>query len=146
MISSMKTVKMYCWENYFDELIKVARAAEMSKIWLSRCFQAILTSIFTSGSKQIIFASFLVLMQTTTVANFSGNDFKIYLLYNGRNSLVPNRQINTFFFKAASSSSDMPSFDNSENVCMCRRPRDDLLQFFRTSASIRYREFVTLLW
>ena len=87
----MKTVKMYCWENYFDELIKVARAAEMSKIWLSRCFQAILTSIFTSGSKQIIFASFLVLMQTTTVANFSGNDFKIYLLYKGRNSLVPNR-------------------------------------------------------
>ena len=75
MISSMKTVKMYCWENYFDELIKVARAAEMSKIWLSRCFQGILTSIFTSGSKQIIFASFLVLMQTTTVANFSGNDF-----------------------------------------------------------------------
>ena len=80
MISSMKTVKMYCWENYFDELIKVARAAEMSKIWLSRCFQGILTSIFTSGSKQIIFASFLVLMQTTTVANFSGNDFKIFIV------------------------------------------------------------------
>ena len=72
MISSMKTVKLYCWETYFNRLIQVARAAEMSRIWNTQMLRGILTSCFTSGIKLIVFAAFLVFMNITNAEDFSG--------------------------------------------------------------------------
>ena len=72
MLNSMKTVKLYCWEAYFDRLIRVARSAEISKIWNTQLMRGLLTSVFLSGTKLIFFAAFLVFMYSTTAQGFSG--------------------------------------------------------------------------
>ena len=90
MINSMKTVKMYVWEAHFKRLIEKSRSKETSKIWWSQFLRGVLTSIFTSGAKLIIFPTILILMHNTTAEAFSAQNifFLIALLNVVRTSCV----------------------------------------------------------
>ena len=90
MINSMKTVKMYVWEAHFKFLIERSRKKEISKIWRSQFMRGLLTSIFTSGAKLIIFPTILILMHQTSAVDFNAQNifFLIALLNVVRTSCV----------------------------------------------------------
>ena len=90
MINSMKTVKMYVWEAHFKYLIERSRKKEISKIWRSQFMRGLLTSIFTSGGKLIIFPTILILMHQTSAVDFNAQNifFLIALLNVVRTSCV----------------------------------------------------------
>ena len=90
MIASMKMVKMFVWETHFRGLIERSRAKEIHKIWISQFMRGLLTSIFTSGAKLIIFPTILVLMHNTQAVEFSAKNifFLIALLNVVRTSCV----------------------------------------------------------
>jgi len=90
MINSMKTVKMYVWEGHFASLIAKSRKTEINKIWNTQMMRGLLTSIFTSGAKLIIFPTILILMHNTKAVEFNAQNifFLIALLNVVRTSCV----------------------------------------------------------
>ncbi|CAG2102865.1 unnamed protein product, partial [Medioppia subpectinata] len=69
IISGMRIVKMYSWEQSFADLVAETRKQEVSCLQKSCFLKAINMSVYSMASKLILFATFITLVLTGSVLN-----------------------------------------------------------------------------